>query len=203
MGAERKIVQKNAVFRGKRHDNKILNVQILLSRNFVVIAQAPILRRGTKSLPKVNHLPPGQTRFAPVQPHRAPVPQEVFAPMSAKTSCALSKALWARSAQKMPKLYLKKLQVSCENLSCRGDGKSQVWPSSGRKAEQSTQDPLTPLYPHLVFWVVGFRRQRIFLQGLTIWNLFSYAYTSSPLKKLLTQKKILRNYFRGDCDTFA
>ena len=30
---ERKIVQ-NAVFRGKRHDNKILKVQILLSRNF-------------------------------------------------------------------------------------------------------------------------------------------------------------------------
>ena len=40
LGAERKIFQ-NAVFRGKRHDNKILNVQILLSRNFVVIAQAP------------------------------------------------------------------------------------------------------------------------------------------------------------------
>ena len=32
---------KNAVFRGKRHDNKILKVQILLSRNFVVITQAP------------------------------------------------------------------------------------------------------------------------------------------------------------------
>ena len=32
---------KNTVFRGKRHDNKILNVRILLSRNFVVIAQAP------------------------------------------------------------------------------------------------------------------------------------------------------------------
>ena len=42
MGAERKIVQ-NAGFRGKRHDNKILKVQILLSRNFVVIAQAPKL----------------------------------------------------------------------------------------------------------------------------------------------------------------
>ena len=40
-GAERKIVQ-NAIFRGKRHDNKILEVQILLSRNFVVIAQAPM-----------------------------------------------------------------------------------------------------------------------------------------------------------------
>ena len=40
MGEERKIVQ-NAVFRGKRHDNKILKVQILLSRNFVVMAQAP------------------------------------------------------------------------------------------------------------------------------------------------------------------
>ena len=27
--------------RGKRHDNKILKLQMLLSRNFVVIAQAP------------------------------------------------------------------------------------------------------------------------------------------------------------------
>ena len=40
LGTERKIVQ-NAVFRGKRHDNEILKVQILLSSNFVVIAQAP------------------------------------------------------------------------------------------------------------------------------------------------------------------
>ena len=29
-------------FRGKRHDNKILKVQFLLSRNFVVIAQAQL-----------------------------------------------------------------------------------------------------------------------------------------------------------------
>ena len=40
-GAERKSVQ-NAIFHGKRHDNKILKLKILLSRNFVVIAQAPI-----------------------------------------------------------------------------------------------------------------------------------------------------------------
>ena len=39
-GAGRKIVQ-NTIFHGKRHDNKILKVKILLSRNFVVIAQAP------------------------------------------------------------------------------------------------------------------------------------------------------------------
>ena len=39
-GAGRKIVQ-NAIFCGKRHDNKILKVKILLSRNFVVMAQAP------------------------------------------------------------------------------------------------------------------------------------------------------------------
>ena len=32
---------QNTVFHGKLHDNKILKVQILLSRNFVVIAQAP------------------------------------------------------------------------------------------------------------------------------------------------------------------
>ena len=44
LGTERKIIQ-NAVFRGKRHDNKILKVQILLSSNFVVIAQAPSLKR--------------------------------------------------------------------------------------------------------------------------------------------------------------
>ena len=42
LGAERKIVP-NAVFRGKRHDNKILKVQISLSRNIVVIVQAPKL----------------------------------------------------------------------------------------------------------------------------------------------------------------
>ena len=41
-GAGRKIVQ-NVIFRGKRHDNKILKVKILLSRNFVVMAQAPTL----------------------------------------------------------------------------------------------------------------------------------------------------------------
>ena len=40
MGAERKIVQ-NDVFRGKRHDKKILKVKILVSRNSVVVAQAP------------------------------------------------------------------------------------------------------------------------------------------------------------------
>ena len=40
-GAERKIVQ-NAIFRGKRHDHKILKVKIVLSRNFVVMAQAPM-----------------------------------------------------------------------------------------------------------------------------------------------------------------
>ena len=40
--AGRKIVQ-NAIFHGKRHDNKILKVNILLSRNFAVMAQAPKL----------------------------------------------------------------------------------------------------------------------------------------------------------------
>ena len=43
MGAERKIVQNAVSFfsRGKRHDNRILKVQIILSRNLVVMAQAP------------------------------------------------------------------------------------------------------------------------------------------------------------------
>ena len=39
-GAGRKIVP-NAIFHGKRHDNKILKVKLLLSRNLVVMAQAP------------------------------------------------------------------------------------------------------------------------------------------------------------------
>ena len=34
-------MSKNAVVLGKRHENKILKVQISMSRNFVVIAQAP------------------------------------------------------------------------------------------------------------------------------------------------------------------
>ena len=41
MGTERKVVQNAVFFRGKRHANQILKVQILSSRNFVVIAQAP------------------------------------------------------------------------------------------------------------------------------------------------------------------
>ena len=45
-GAERKIVQ-NAFFHWKRHDNKILKVKILLSRNFVV--KAPINTLGRTS----------------------------------------------------------------------------------------------------------------------------------------------------------
>ena len=39
---------KNASFRGKRHDNSILKVQLLLSRNVVVIAQAPNRDRTSK-----------------------------------------------------------------------------------------------------------------------------------------------------------
>ena len=35
-------LSKTAIFHGKRHDNQILKVKILLSRNFVVMAQAPI-----------------------------------------------------------------------------------------------------------------------------------------------------------------
>ena len=43
-GAGRKIVQ-NAIFHGKRHDNKILKVKILLSNIFVVMAQAAECQR--------------------------------------------------------------------------------------------------------------------------------------------------------------
>ena len=41
-------IAQNAVFRGKRPDNTILKVHILLSRNFVVIAQAPKLGNNLK-----------------------------------------------------------------------------------------------------------------------------------------------------------
>ena len=73
LGAERKIVQ-DAVFRGKRHDNIILKVQILLSRHFVVIAQAPEQGQFRKILapikiksalpppPKAQIPPPPKTR---------------------------------------------------------------------------------------------------------------------------------------------
>ena len=47
VGVERRIVQKMLFFlffMGKCHDNKISKVQILLSRKFVVMAQAPIKR---------------------------------------------------------------------------------------------------------------------------------------------------------------
>ena len=39
-GAGREIIQ-NAIFHGKRHDKKNSKMKILLSRNFVVMAQAP------------------------------------------------------------------------------------------------------------------------------------------------------------------
>ena len=39
------------IFREKRHDNKILKVQILLSRNFVVVAQAPIHAAASSATP--------------------------------------------------------------------------------------------------------------------------------------------------------
>ena len=41
-GGQRGKFSKTLFFHGKRHDNKILKVNILLSRNFVVMAQAPI-----------------------------------------------------------------------------------------------------------------------------------------------------------------
>ena len=40
-GGQRGKLSKTLFFHGKRHDNKILKVNILLSRNFVVMAQAP------------------------------------------------------------------------------------------------------------------------------------------------------------------
>ena len=42
LGGQRGKSFKDVVFDGKRHDNKILKLQILLSRTFIVTAQAPI-----------------------------------------------------------------------------------------------------------------------------------------------------------------
>ena len=44
LGGREERSSKNACFHGKRHDNRILKVEMLLSRNFVVIAQAPNLQ---------------------------------------------------------------------------------------------------------------------------------------------------------------
>ena len=41
MGVERRIAQKCCFSLGKRHDNNILKMQLLLSRNVIVIALAP------------------------------------------------------------------------------------------------------------------------------------------------------------------
>ena len=49
-GAERKIFPKRC-FSSERHDNKILKVKILLSRNFVVMAQAPRIARVSVNFP--------------------------------------------------------------------------------------------------------------------------------------------------------
>ena len=50
LGAREENRPKTLYFVGKRHDNKILKVQILLSRNFVVIAQAPTFGDAEKLL---------------------------------------------------------------------------------------------------------------------------------------------------------
>ena len=73
-GAGRKIVQ-NATFYGKRHDNKILKVNILLSRNFVVMAQAPsrcvALHNSGESLGKMGG-PESRAPRRPRHPQRKP-----------------------------------------------------------------------------------------------------------------------------------
>ena len=52
VGTERKVVnKKSAAFLGKRHDNKIMKVLILLSINFVVITQAPKNSSGGGDIP--------------------------------------------------------------------------------------------------------------------------------------------------------
>ena len=68
-GAEKKIVQ-NSIFHGKRHDNKILKVKILLSRKFVVMAQAPIYSSvGCAPLPLPSSEPSSLHTLAWLSPH--------------------------------------------------------------------------------------------------------------------------------------
>ena len=56
-GGERKIVQ-NAIFHGKRHDNNILKVKILLSRTFVVMAQGKEILRVPKGPRRTKNTTP-------------------------------------------------------------------------------------------------------------------------------------------------
>ena len=79
-GAERKNRPKRYVFfffRGKRHDNKILNVQILLSRNFVVVAQAPIDGSSGRESQKKGSIGKCRTFWCATQ-----VPQRVGCPVA-------------------------------------------------------------------------------------------------------------------------
>ena len=72
-----------------------------------------------KEGPRVSQrsLAPGQKRFAPVQPMLRQCNQP-FAPVSAKTFCALSKALWGRSAD---------LTSVPGGLVCKGWGWSSIY----------------------------------------------------------------------------
>ena len=69
-GARRKIVQ-NAIFQGKRHDNKILKVRILLSRNFVVMAQAPKLLKPSRLITQALIIPGGRLCMRKMRPTTA------------------------------------------------------------------------------------------------------------------------------------
>ena len=64
LGAERKgnRPKTHFFFRGKRHDNEILNLHILSSRNFVVIAQAPKVVQSRANLLKSGTFPRHRTR---------------------------------------------------------------------------------------------------------------------------------------------
>ena len=88
MWVERRIVQKRCFFFfvAKRHDNQILKVLILLSRNFVVIAEAPILGRGEKApTPTLSALlrTPGRFTIGPVPVYfttKMPFPKRFLGP---------------------------------------------------------------------------------------------------------------------------
>ena len=54
LGGRQENRPKHCFFRGKRHDNKILNLKILLSKKFVVIVQAPNFRETPSTITIMN-----------------------------------------------------------------------------------------------------------------------------------------------------
>ena len=115
---QRGISSKNAVFRRKRHDNKILKVQILLSRNFVVIAQAPNVLKvqvfpGPWFFFLCQELHLSQARLASSKQrleHTVGYSQALFCPTIQVVLFHVSKGTFMRTGQKQKPLLSKTLE---------------------------------------------------------------------------------------------